>query len=98
MADKKISKAAIILTGIYLLLVVAAFSLMLMAKQDESLAGIYVVIVAMPWTILLAWITDTLVIDSIIFNTVFLALGCILNAVIIYSLISYITQLFRRNS
>jgi len=97
-ADKKISKAAIILTGIYLLLVVAAFSLMLMAKQDESLAGIYVVIVAMPWTILLAWITDTLVIDSIIFNTVFLALGCILNAVIIYSLISYITQLFRRNS
>lgn len=98
MADKKISKAAIILTGIYLLLVVAAFSLMLMAKQDESLAGIYVVIVAMPWTILLAWITDTLVIDSIIFNTVFLALGCILNAVIIYSLITYITQLFRRNS
>lgn len=98
MTDKKISKAAIILTGIYVLLVVAAFSLMLMAKQDESLAGIYVVIVAMPWTILLAWITDTLGIDSIIFNTVFLALGCILNAMIIYSLITYITQLFRRNS
>jgi hypothetical protein len=97
-ADKKISKAAIILTGIYLLLVVAAFSLMLMAKQDESLAGIYVVIVAMPWTILLTWITDTPGIDSIIFNTVFLALGCILNAMIIYSLIRYITQLFRRNS
>ena len=86
------------MTGIYLLLVVAAFSLMLMAKQDESLAGIYVVIVAMPWTILLAWISDTLGIDSIIFNTVFLALGCILNAMIIYSLITYITQLFRRNS
>ena len=86
------------MTGIYVLLVVAAFSLMLMAKQDESLAGIYVVIVAMPWTILLMGITDTLGIDSIIFNTVFLALGCILNAMIIYSLITYITQLFRRNS
>lgn len=98
MTDKKISKAAIILTGIYLLLVVAAFSLMLMAKQDESLAGIYVVIVAMPWTILLTWITDTSGIDSFTFNMVFLALGCILNAMIIYSLITYITQLFRRNS
>lgn len=97
MTDKKISKAAIILTGIYLLLVVAAFSLMFMAKQDESLAGIFVALVAMPWTILLSWLTDTLGINSIIFNTVFLAVGCTLNAIILYSLVSFIARLFRRN-
>ncbi|MGB5308365.1 MAG: hypothetical protein WBN45_05650 [Arenicellales bacterium] len=98
MTDKKISKAAIILTGIYLLLVVAAFSLMLMAKQDESLAGIYVVIVAMPWTILLTWITDTSGIDSFTFNTFFLALGCIFNAVIVYLLIQFIARLLSRST
>lgn len=92
------SKTAITLTVIYLLLVVAAFSLMFMAKQDESLAGIYVVLVAMPWTILLSWFTDSLGVDSITFNTVFLAVGCTLNAIILYSLVSFIARLFRRNS
>jgi len=95
--DVKKSKTAITLTVIYLLLVVAAFSVMLMAKQDESLAGIYVVIVVMPWTLLLTWISDISGIDSITFNTVFLAVGCILNAIILYSLVSFIARLFRRN-
>ena len=91
------TKIAITLTVIYLLFVVAAFTVMFMAKQDESLAGIFVVMVAMPWTILLTWFTGTLGIDSIAFNTVFLAVGCILNAIILYSLVSFIARFFRRN-
>ena len=47
------SITAVIITGIYVLLVVAAFAVMFLAKEDESLAGIFVVLVAMPWTVLL---------------------------------------------
>ena len=89
------SRTAIILTTIYLLLVVGAFAVMFMAKPDESLSGIFVVLVAMPWTMLLTWLTDTLGIDSIVFNTLFLALSCILNAVIIYTMVSFIARRFR---
>ena len=82
------------MTVIYLLLVVAAFTVMFLAKQDESLAGIFVVLVAMPWSMLLTWFTDTLGIDSIVLNTVFLALCCILNAVIIHFMVSFIARPF----
>ena len=86
------STTAVIVTGFYILLVVAAFAVMFLAKEDESLAGIFVVLVAMPWTILLSWIVDSLGIDSIVFNTVFSALACMLNAWIIYSVISFLSK------
>lgn len=93
----KKSKIAITLTVIYLLLVVAAFAVLFAAQQDDSLAGIFVVMVAMPWSIFLTWLTETLSIESMAFNTVFLAVGCYLNAVILYSSVSFIARIFRRN-
>ena len=90
------STTAVIITGIYLLLVVGAFAVMFLAKEDESLAGIFVVLVAMPWTMLLLWIMDNLGIDSIVFNTVFSALACMLNAWIIYAVISFFSRRLRR--
>ena len=90
------STAAAIITGIYLLLVVGAFAVMLLAKEDESLAGIFVVLVAMPWTMLLSWIMDNLGVDSTVFNTVFSALACMLNAWIIYAVISFFSRRIRR--
>ena len=86
------STTAVIITGIYILLVVGAFAVMFLAKEDESLAGIFVVLVAMPWTILLTWIIDNLGMDSMVFNTVFSALGCMLNALIIYSVSSFLSK------
>ena len=86
------STTAVIITGIYILLAVGAFAVMFLAKEDESLAGIFVVLVAMPWTILLSWVVDNLGIDSIVFNTVFSALACILNAWIIYSASSFLSK------
>lgn len=91
----KKSITAITLTVIYLLLVVAAFTVLFMAMQDESLAGIFVALVAMPWTILLTWLVDNLGIDSIVFNTIFLALCCMLNAFIIYFTVSFLARHFR---
>ena len=94
MLNRKKSKTAITLTVIYLLLVVAAFTVMFLAKPGESLSGIFVILVAMPWSMLLTWFTDTLGIDSIVLNTVFLALCCILNAVIIHFMVSFIARRF----
>jgi hypothetical protein len=84
------SVTAVIITGIYILLAVGAFAVMFLAKEDESLAGIFVVLVAMPWTILLSWITDYFSLDSIVFNTVFSALACMFNAWIIYSVTTFL--------
>ena len=89
------SVTAVIVTGIYILLVVGAFAVMFLAKEDESLAGIFVVLVAMPWTVLLSWIIDSLGVDSIVFNSVFSALGCMLNAWVIYSVSSFLSKRFR---
>jgi len=90
------STTAVIITGIYVLLAVAAFALMFLAKEDESLAGIFVVLVAMPWTMLLSWIMDNLGVDSIVFTTVFSALACMLNAWFIYAVISFFSRRVRR--
>ena len=89
------SKTATILTNLYLILAVFAFAVMIIASQGESLAGIFVVLVAMPWTILLTWLVDSLGIDSIVFNTIFLALGCLLNAFILYFTVSFLARRFR---
>ena len=90
------STTAFIVTEIYMLLVVGAFAVMLLAKEDESLAGIFVVLVAMPWTMLLSWTMDNLGVDSIVFNTVFSALACMLNAWIIYAVFPFISRRIRR--
>ena len=90
------SVTAVIVATIYILLAVGAFAVMFMAREDESLAGIFVVLVAMPWIILLSWVTDYFSLDSIVFNTVFSALACMLNAWIIYSAISFLSKRLRR--
>ena len=99
MKDLPVSRksiTAVIITGIYVLLVVAAFAVMFLAKEDESLAGIFVVLVAMPWTMLLSWIMDNFSVDSTVFNTVFSALACMLNAWIIYAVFSFFSRRLRR--
>lgn len=96
MASSRKSTAALIITGIYLALAAAAFAVMLLAQQGDSLAGIFVVLVAVPWSLLLSWVVDAFGIDSMVFNTLFLALGCLLNAGIIYSVITFLSRRLRR--
>ena len=90
------SSVALILTGIYLVLAAAAFAVMFLAEPDDSLAGIFVVLVAMPWTLLLSWVVDAFGIDSLAFNTTFSALGCLVNAGIIYAVTAFICRRLRR--
>ena len=94
--DPRRSMVAVIVTGIYVLLAVGAFAMMFLAKEDESMAGIFVVLVAIPWTALLPWTMEHFSLDSIAFNTVFSVLACMLNAWIIYAVISFISRRLRR--
>lgn len=68
------SKAAVALTAVYLLLALVA-ALPLVAKEGDSLAGIFLVVFALPWSVVLGALTDRFGIESIAFNYVFLLLG-----------------------
>ena len=85
-----ISRVAAWIAGIYLVIALAAWVLPLIAKPGESLAGIYVVPLAFPWSFLLGWIMDRFGIDSMAFNSAFLLLGILINAVILYFVLSRI--------
>lgn len=52
----------------------------------DSLSAIYLVLVAIPWTFVLTWITDGLGLDSYGFNMGFLAAGILVNVFLLYRL------------
>lgn len=72
-----------------------ALALPLTAKPGETLAAVYAVLMAMPWSILLGKLVDSLSIDCIIFNYFVLIMGMAINAVLIYLVISTICARFR---
>jgi len=86
------SRLPVILTSIYIIISISAFVLMFMTMATESLSGIFVVLVAMPWTILFSSIIENIGIDSIVLNTILMALGVAINALIIYVFFSFVTQ------
>ena len=72
------------LTSVYVLLSLAAASLPLLSKEGESLAGVFFVVLALPWSIVLGRLTERFGIESMAFNYVFLLLGVFVNAVLLY--------------
>jgi hypothetical protein len=90
--SRRRSKAAIVLTAIYVLLALTVASLPLLAKEEESLAGIFFVVFALPWTIVLGRLTERLGVDSIVFNYVFLLLGVFVNAVLLYWIVTTLAR------
>lgn len=83
---KPLSKVGIGVAGLYLMVALAAWVLPWIAKPGESLAGIFVVPLAVPWSLLLGWIMDTTGVDSMVFKAVFLLVGISINAAILYFL------------
>lgn len=81
---KPVSKVAAWTAGLYLVVALAAWVLPWIAKPGESLAGIYVVPLAVPWSYLLGWIMDRTGIDSMVFNSAFLLLGILINTAFLY--------------
>ena len=86
------SKAAIGVAAVYALLSLAAAALPLLAKEDESLAGIFLVLLALPWTLALGWLTERWRIDSLSFNYVFLLIGIFVNSIFLYWTVSSLSR------
>ena len=86
------SKAALWITAVYVLLSLAAAALPLLAKEGESLAGVYLVLFALPWNIVLGSLVDRFGIDSLVFNYAFLLFGIFINTVLLYWTVSALTR------
>lgn len=92
MSNHRRSKAALWVSGIYLIVALAAWSLPLLAKPGESLAGIFLVLVAQPWATVLLWIMDRINIDSFILNMVFMLLSILFNTWALYRVTFWFAQ------
>ena len=66
----------------------AAAALPLLSKEGDSLAGIYLIVFAMPWSLVPMELSDRFGIDSIVFNYIFLLIGIFINAVLLYWIVT----------
>jgi hypothetical protein len=85
------SKTAVVLTVLYLLVVAVALALLLLAGPNDSLAGIYFILVPFPWSSVLMWVTRTFHLDSMVFNSLFLLAGGLINGLVIYKVVSFLS-------
>ncbi len=85
------SRFAFWIAGLYLAVGLAAWTLPLIARPGQSLAGVYVVMLAFPWSTVLLWLVDGLGIDSVVFSSLFLLLGLFVNGAILYYAIAWVT-------
>ncbi len=90
--NQKISKLAAAITCLYLLALIASVLVMFTTTGDTSMSGIFLVVVSIPWPMVLTQIQNALALDSMLFNTLFLIGGGLLNALIIYKFISFIAN------
>ncbi len=89
---KSQSKFPLILTASYLLLALAAFGILFAAGEDESLAGVYVVLVAMPWTPLFTAVIELTGVNHFGLNVFLMLLAVAINASLIYMFFAWITR------
>ncbi len=94
--NQKISKLAAAITGFYLLALIASVLIMFLTTDDTSMSGIFLVVVSIPWPWLLTQLQDILSLDSMLFNTLFLTAGGLLNTFIIYKFITFIINRSRQ--
>ena len=92
---RTIYKAAIVVTSLYLSAVIVSLAVMFMTKDDTAMSGIFLVIVTMPWSLALSWIQQALHFDSITMTTLLLVTGGLMNSVILYKFISFLTGKFK---
>ena len=75
-----------ILITLYVAVGAFALAVALWDPASDSLSAIYLVVVAIPWTFVLSWITDGSGIDSYWFNMAFLSTGVLVNALLLVGL------------
>ncbi|NOQ65485.1 MAG: hypothetical protein GQ582_13320 [Methyloprofundus sp.] len=86
------SKVPMIITSIYAVLVVIAFIIMFATIETDSFSGIFVVFLAMPWSIVFASLIESIGVDSMIIKTLFMLVGAMINTFLIYTFFSFMTR------
>ena len=92
---RTVYKAAIVVTSLYLSAVIVSLAAMFMTKDNTAMSGIFLVLVTMPWSLLLSWIQEALHFDSIKITTFLLVAGGLMNSIILYKVISFLTGKFK---
>jgi hypothetical protein len=92
LSEHKKFRLALWLSGIYLFFGLASWILPLIAKPEDSLSAIFLVLFAQPWTMLLTTITDHLQVDSFALNMAVLLAGVLVNSWIIYRVFSWLSR------
>jgi len=92
LSEHKKFRLALWLSGIYLFFGLASWILPLIAKPEDSLSAIFLVLFAQPWTMLLTTITDYLQVDSFALNMAVLLAGVLVNSWIIYRIFSWLPR------
>jgi len=92
LSEHKKFRLALWLSGIYLFFGLASWILPLIAKPEDSLSAIFLVLFAQPWTMLLTTITDYLQMDSFALNMAVLLAGVLVNSWIIYRIFSWLPR------
>jgi hypothetical protein len=93
---KSKSKTARIIASVYLFLVIASFLIMIFTAASTPMAGIYLVLFAYPWPMILNQLAGSFEQNSIWFNGLFLLAGGLINGFVLYVVINFIMGLFRR--
>ena len=88
---RTVYKTAIVVTSLYLSAVIVSLAVMFMTKDDTAMSGIFLVLVTMPWSLALSWIQEALHFNSITITTLLLVAGGLMNSVILYKVISFLT-------
>ena len=86
------SKVPLICTAIYGVISLMAFIVLFAGIDTDNMSGIFVILVAMPWSTIFTPLIESLGIESMILNALFMAVGVIINALLIYVFFSFITR------
>ena len=92
---RTIYKAAVVVTSLYLSAFIVSLVVMFMPKDDTPMSGIFLVLVTLPWSLLLSWIQEALHSNSMTITILLLMVGGLMNSVILYKVISFLTGKFK---
>jgi membrane protein DedA with SNARE-associated domain len=84
-----------ILVGLYLAFGLFALVVAVVDPSDDPLAAVFLVMAAMPWTLLVGWIEDRIGEAPVWVNLVLLSLAVLLNAALLYGLGRWLGSLRR---
>jgi hypothetical protein len=97
MDTKGKAKAALIIAGLYMLVVFAAFIVMLATSSDTTMSGIFLVMLTPPWPLALGALQKIFQTDSNLFAGLFLLAGGAVNSAVLYRIIAFIASRISRS-